>query len=77
MEIQIKYPICSDFFYTINLENYIDLKEWEAMTQEEKNNFISNIANDLFWKVQRDVDGGFAIESAYGYVDENEIDQDF
>lgn len=77
MEIAIKYPVCSDYFHTIRLEDHIDLEEWEAMTQEEKNKFIENLSTELFFEAQRDVDGGYSIESAYGWVDENGEDQDF
>lgn len=77
MEIAIKYPVCSDYFHTINLEDYINLEEWEAMAQEEKNAFIEKLSDDLFYKAQNDVDGGYSIESAYGWVDENGEDQDF
>lgn len=77
MEIAIKYPVCSDYFHTVRLEDHIDLEEWEAMTQEEKNDFINNLSKDLLWEAQRDVDGGFSIEYAYGWVDENGEEQDF
>ena len=77
MEIEIKYPIVSDYYHTVRLEDHIDLEEWEAMTQEEKNDFIENLANDLFSEAQRDVDGGFSIIDAEGWVDENGIEQDF
>lgn len=77
MEIAIKYPVCSDYFHTVRLEDHIDLEEWKAMTQEEKNDFINNLSKDLLWEAQRDVDGGFSIEYAYGWVDENGEDQDF
>lgn len=77
MEIAIKYPVCSDYFHTIDLENYINFEEWKAMTQEEKNNFIENLSSELFFEAERNVDGGYSLEYAYGWVDENGEDQDF
>ena len=77
MEIEIKYPICSDYFHTVRIEDHISLEEWEAMTQEEKNAFVEKLSDDLFNQAQSYVDGGFSIEYAYGWVDENGEDQDF
>lgn len=77
MEIEIKYPVCSDYFHTVRLEDYISLEEWENMAQEEKNSFIEKLSIHLFFEAQRDVDGGYSIEYAYGWVDENGKDQDF
>lgn len=77
MEIAIKYPVCSDYFHTVNLETYFTSEEWENMTQEEKNKFVEDLSIDLFYEAQRDVDGGYSLEYAYGWVDENGDDQDF
>lgn len=77
MEIDIKYPVCSDYFHAVDLENYISIEEWEGMTQKEKNSFIEKLSIDLFSDAQRYVDGGYSIEYAYGWVDENGEDQDF
>jgi hypothetical protein len=70
-QIEIGYDVVGTYYHTIDTDDYLDEDEikWEDMTDEEKENFVKEVALDASWEAERDSD--YSLGSPCDWFDEN------
>ena len=53
-QLELGFEIVSNFFFTINTDDYIDSEEWENMTKEEKSEWIKDHEFDFQMEAERE-----------------------
>lgn len=70
--IEIGYDVVGTYYHSIDTDDYLCDEDtpWEEMTEEEKENFVREVAIDVSWEAERDIDE-YSLGSLCSWEDEN------
>ena len=69
--IEIRYDVVGTYYHSIDTDDYLwdEDTPWEEMTDEEKEDFVREVALDVSWEAERDSD--YSLGSLCSWEDEN------
>lgn len=71
-ELELGFEIVSNFFFTINTDDYIDSEEWESMTKEEKSEWIKDHECELQMDAERESSDSLGVLEQWKDLDTEE-----
>lgn len=71
-QLELGFEIISNFFFTIDTDDYIEPEEWENMTKEEKSEWIKDHEFDFQREAERESGDSLGILERWEDLDTEE-----